>query len=110
MNPRLSCTPLIKVLSSEPLAKLGPAQSYWIRVVPDKRSTDALYAIAAVRCENREELHWLSAGMPTPAMAVKLMRTGFVPEAANDLSCDIVEELLKNGSSAWLEVEAIAAA
>jgi len=110
MNPHLSCTPLIKILSPEPLAKLGPAQSYWIRVVPDKRSSEALYAIAAVRCENREELHWLSAGMQSPAMAVKLMRTGFVPEAANDLACDIVEELLKNGSSSWLDIEASAAA
>lgn len=90
----------VKILTPDPLAKLGEAQSYRIRVVPDKRSETPLHAVAALRCENREEIHWLSAGLPSPIEAVRWMRSGFTPSVQEGLGLGVIQELIRSGKAA----------
>src|SRR5438067_1099330 len=99
-TPNSSPSAAIKIIETEPLAKLREGHSYWIRVVLDRRSSDSLYAVAAVRCENRQEIHWLSEGVPNPKDAVKLMRIGFrTTLIAESLGHEVIEKLVNKGSA-----------
>jgi hypothetical protein len=101
---------MIKMTESEPLAKLREGHSYWIRVVADKRSRDSLFAVAAVRCENRQEIHWLSQSVANPKDAVRLMREGFRTDPeAQGTALDVINKLISKGSAAWVEGEALCA-
>lgn len=90
----------VKILSPDPLAKLGEAQTYRIRVLPDTRSQTPLHAVAAMRCENRAEIHWLSAGLPSPSEVVRWMRSGFTPTAQEGLGFGVIQELIRSGKAA----------
>ena len=93
--------PRIKITAVEPLVKLADDQNYRIRVVQDKRSSQRLHAVAALRCENREEIHWLSAGFSSAAETARLMRNGFtLSHAAEDqVASGLAQELIRNGSA-----------
>ena len=95
----------VKITTLEPLAKLSPGRSYRIRVMKDNRLGQPLHAIAAMRCENREEIHWLSVGFPCPAETSRLMRTGFsLPDSTeNPLVLGVMEELMRNGCAMGLD-------
>lgn len=82
-----------------------------MRIVPDKRSAWPSFAIAAMRCENREEIHWISVGCSTPTEVARLMRSGFelTPEATQAAS-EVFQELLKNGNAVVVEAACAAAA
>jgi|GEM_PF-5919732 len=99
-TPSSSNLSLIKMVAQEPLAKLADRQTYWIRIVADKQAPQPCYAVAAMRCENREELHWLSVGRSTPGEVARLMRTGFeLPANVGATANEIIQELLRNGNA-----------
>jgi hypothetical protein len=103
MLPTLSAPAAVKILALEPLAKLGDTQNYWIRVLPDKRSETPLHAVAAMRCEDRNEIHWLSAGLPSPMEAVRWMRSGFTPSAQDGLGFGVIQELIRTGKASLVQ-------
>lgn len=102
---------LVKLTAQEPFAKLEERKTYRIRVVTDKRAPQPCYAIAAMRCENREELHWLSGGSATPVEAARLMRAGFeLPANTVPLVREIVQALLISGQAMAVDTPCAAAA
>jgi hypothetical protein len=110
MSSILTSTPMIKMIENEPLAKLREGHSYWIRVVSDKRSREALFAVAAVRCENRQEIHWLSESVPNPTDAVRLMRAGFKTDPeVQGTALEVINKLISKGSATWVEGDAVCA-
>lgn len=101
----------IKIAAQEPVAKIADRQTYRIRIVADKQAAQPGYAVAAMRCENREELHWLSASRSTPGEVSRLMRTGFeISTAASPIATEIVQVLLKNGSAVLIDATECSAA
>ncbi|MGC4072547.1 MAG: hypothetical protein QM760_08525 [Nibricoccus sp.] len=97
--------PSIKIVALEPLVKLANGQNYRIRIVQDKRSNEPLHAVAALRCENREEIHWLSAGLSSPVETARLMRNGFklLQGAEDNLAYGVAQELVRNGCAVGLD-------
>ena len=103
--------PTIKIVAQEPFAKLAERMTYWIRIVPDKRTPQPSYAVAAMRCENREEIHWLSVTRSTPGEVARLMCTGFeLPAGAAQLACKVLHELLRNGHAVVVDATCAVAA
>lgn len=100
MTSTVSLPATVKILTQEPVAKIADRQTYWIRIVADKQSAEPCYAIAAMRCENREEIHWLCGCRSTAGEAARLMRTGFpVAADAPAILTEIIQVLLKNGDA-----------
>ena len=95
---------MVKIVAQEPFAKLEERKTYWIRVVADKNADQPRYAVAAMRCENREEIHWLSTGKSTPTEAARMMRAGFELPPGAELAKEILQELLKNGQAIPVEI------
>jgi hypothetical protein len=103
MTPATTSPLTVKIVALEPLAQLSETQNYWIRVLPDKRSATPLHAVAAQRCEDRSEIHWLSVGLPTPSEAVRWMRTGFTPSAHDELGFGVIQALLRSGRATLVQ-------
>jgi hypothetical protein len=96
--------PSLRITALEPLAKLADGQTYRIRVMQDTRSPEPRHAVAALRCENRDEIHWLTEGLPSPVEASRLMRNGFtLRQTSADLAFGVAQELIRNGSAVGIE-------
>lgn len=104
MTSTVSLPATVKIVTQEPVAKIADRQTYWIRIVADKQSAEPCYAIAAMRCENREEIHWLCGCRSTAGEAARLMRTGFeLPSNPAAISIEIIQVLLKTNEAVLVD-------
>ena len=87
---------IIRVAAVDPSIELNGQSHYRIRIL--YKTSDRSYAVAAVRCENQREVHWISGSMSTPLQAVKMMLDGFqVCPDASEIAQQIIQRLLAAG-------------
>ena len=109
-NSMMSAAPTVKITATAPFAKLESDRSYWIRVVQNRECDVPAYAIAAIRCENHEEIHWLSTTAPTPAEAAARMFAGFqTPDDVDNVGFEVISRLITDGSATWAGAQSWAA-
>lgn len=99
----------LRIASTEIFVQLASDQNYRIRVIPMDHQAQR-YAVGAMRCENRQEVQWLSDGVSTPLEAVKLMQSGFAPRSdLTEIARSIVAKLLAEGKAVESSQDVMAA-
>ncbi len=89
----------IRITATDPLLELDGNSHFRIRVVYMSAAASAC-AVAAVRCEDQREVHWLSEPTESPLEAVKMMMDGFVLAShADSVAHAIVQRLLSDGKA-----------
>lgn len=87
---------IFRITSVDPLFEADKINHFRIRVVQNRLLGG--YAVAAIRCEDQQEVHWLSTSASTPLEAVKMMLDGFeLSQAASETALRVIAGLLTEG-------------